>query len=191
MARRRKSVVYRDRKPHVLAVTAMLTAAARYCRAAERDERYGYSLAAAFEWREAAELLAPMPAIADQCWKQWERLMRLPRSLAAPFGAECYRVTTSAICQRARRWSPRLVPRLFVFFLHYHGLLSSLSCDAAKQPRAEPGRHVEAALVTDQAHHIAGTVENGPAVAAAREMRLHVGAEIGVQYVVQVTGKRP
>lgn len=88
MARRRKFAGFPDRKPHVIAVAAMLTAAARYCRAAERDEQRGYSYAAAFEWRKAAEFLAPMPAIADQCWQQWERLMHLPRQFAVPIGAE-------------------------------------------------------------------------------------------------------
>jgi hypothetical protein len=82
----RRPVRCRDPKPHVLAITTILTAAARYCRAAQRDEHRGYAYAAAFQWRKAAELLTPMPAIADQCWNQWERLMQLPRRLAAPIG---------------------------------------------------------------------------------------------------------
>ena len=78
----------------------MLAAAARYCQAAERDEHRGFTYAAAFEWRKAAEFLAPMPAIADQCWQQWERLMHLPRALAVPFGAES--ATVSQIPASAR-----------------------------------------------------------------------------------------
>ena len=88
MATRRKFAEFPDRKPHVIAVTAMLALAAGYCQTAERDEHRGFALAAAFEWRKAAELLAPMPSLADQCWLKWERLMGLPRHLAAPIGAE-------------------------------------------------------------------------------------------------------
>ena len=55
-----------------------------YCVAAGRDEKNGYRLTAAFEWRKAAELLAIFPAMADHCWQQWERIMNLPRRLAEP-----------------------------------------------------------------------------------------------------------
>src|SRR5512146_782958 len=96
MATRRKFAGFPDHQPHVIAVTVMLTAAARYCRAAGRDEHRGFAYAAAFEWRKAAEILAPMPALADQCWQQWERLMRLPRSLAVPFGAAERQIRGSA-----------------------------------------------------------------------------------------------
>lgn len=51
---------------------------------AEQDEDRGFNCTAAFEWRTAADLLAPIPALADQCWRQWERLMQLPRSLVLP-----------------------------------------------------------------------------------------------------------
>ncbi len=104
MATRRKFAGRRDRKPHVIAVAAILSAASRYCRAAERDERRGYSYAAAFEWRKAAEFLGSMPTLANQCWQQWERLMRLPRHLAAPIGGESPAVSqlsTSACAEAA------------------------------------------------------------------------------------------
>ncbi len=52
--------------------------------AASRDEKNGYRLTAAFEWRKAAELLAIFPSAADHCWQQWERIMNLPRRLADP-----------------------------------------------------------------------------------------------------------
>jgi hypothetical protein len=55
-----------------------------YCRAAERDEENGYRLTAAMQWRKAALLLAPVPAAAVECWRQWERIMHLPRRLARP-----------------------------------------------------------------------------------------------------------
>ena len=60
--------------------------AARYCLAAERDERNGFPLTAAMEWRKAAELLTPLAMASDRCWREWERIMRLPRRLAGPIG---------------------------------------------------------------------------------------------------------
>lgn len=56
-----------------------------YCRAAQRDETDGYPFTAAMERRKAAELLAFIPAVAERCWMQWERIMRLPHRLARPF----------------------------------------------------------------------------------------------------------
>jgi hypothetical protein len=67
-----------------VAITSMMMAAGAYCSAAESDERRGFPYTAAMEWRQAAELLAGVPAMAEQCWREWERLMRLPRRLAAP-----------------------------------------------------------------------------------------------------------
>jgi hypothetical protein len=62
----------------------------RYCLAAQRDEKNGFPLTAAMEWRKAAELLAPITPISDRCWREWERIMRLPRRLAGPIGAFKY-----------------------------------------------------------------------------------------------------
>jgi hypothetical protein len=59
----------------------------RYCLAAQRDEKNGFPLTAAMEWRKAAELLAPITPISERCWREWERIMRLPRRLAGPIGA--------------------------------------------------------------------------------------------------------
>ncbi len=58
------------------------TSAFHYSRAAWRDERNGFYYAAAIEWRHAAELVTPNTRIAEYCWSQWERIMRLPRRLA-------------------------------------------------------------------------------------------------------------
>ena len=66
-----------------------------YCCAAQRDERDGYAITAALEWRRAAELLASIPTAADSCWLQWERIMHLPRRLAAPI-SESLEVTLAA-----------------------------------------------------------------------------------------------
>ena len=59
-----------------------------YCAAAERDERAGFVLTAAFEWRLAAESYAWDAEEADRCWLNWERLMHLPRILANAIGGE-------------------------------------------------------------------------------------------------------
>lgn len=51
-------------------------------RAAQRDERHGFPHAAAIEWRHAAELFAPNSLASEYCWRQWERIMHLPRLAA-------------------------------------------------------------------------------------------------------------
>ena len=54
----------------------------RYCLAAQRHEKNGSPFAAALEWRKAAELVGSIGPMADRCWIEWERIMRLPRRLA-------------------------------------------------------------------------------------------------------------
>ena len=63
---------------------AGLTHAIKYCRAAQTEEKNGFAYTAAVEWQKAAELLSPIPFLADRCWLQWERIMQLPRRLAGP-----------------------------------------------------------------------------------------------------------
>ena len=63
---------------------AGLTNAIKYCRAAQKEEKNGFAYTAAVEWQKAAEFLSPFPSLADRCWQQWERIMRLPRRLAGP-----------------------------------------------------------------------------------------------------------
>ena len=75
--------------PQLVAVAFSSAIAVRYCLAAERDEQNGFPLTAAMEWRKAAELLAPITPICERCWREWERIMRLPRGLAGPIGAFC------------------------------------------------------------------------------------------------------
>lgn len=60
--------------------------AMRYCLAAQRDEKNGFPLSAAMEWRKAAELLAPFSSMSNRCWCEWERIMRLPRRLGGAIG---------------------------------------------------------------------------------------------------------
>ena len=57
-----------------------------YSRNAQRDERDGFPYTAALEWRRAAELFASKTLAAEYCWRQWERIMHLPRRLAGPIG---------------------------------------------------------------------------------------------------------
>ena len=56
----------------------------QYGQAAQRDERKGFPYTAAMEWRNAAELFPTNTYPADYCWRQWERIMHLPRHLAIP-----------------------------------------------------------------------------------------------------------
>jgi hypothetical protein len=68
----------------LLAVAAGSAMGLAYCLAAQQDEKNGFPLTAAMEWRKAAELFAPVSLLSDRCWHQWERLMRLPRCFANP-----------------------------------------------------------------------------------------------------------
>lgn len=63
---------------------AVVTKALHYGRAAHRDERDGFTYAAAMQWRHAAELFHSNTLAADYFWRQWERVMQLPRRLARP-----------------------------------------------------------------------------------------------------------
>jgi hypothetical protein len=63
--------------------------------AAERDERKGFPYTAAMEWRKAAELFAPNTRAAEYSWRQWERIMHLPRRLAGPIGISTQSVLAS------------------------------------------------------------------------------------------------
>ncbi len=81
------------RNPAITAITAwwlshvvVAAKALHYGCAAERDERNGFQYTAAIEWRNAAELSAATPRVADYFWRRWERVMGLPRRLAAPIG---------------------------------------------------------------------------------------------------------
>lgn len=71
-----------------LVKVAALLYAIQYCRAAQRDERASFPFTAAMEWHKAAVLFSPVaPLLADRCWQEWERIVRIPRSLAGPLGA--------------------------------------------------------------------------------------------------------
>jgi len=59
----------------------------RYCLAAQRDEKNGFPYTAAMEWQQAAGLVTFGP-FADFCWRNWERIVGLPREMAEPFGGQ-------------------------------------------------------------------------------------------------------
>jgi hypothetical protein len=83
----------KNRKAKKLAMTtigvwwlrnSVLVKALHLRRAAQRDERHGFLYTAATEWRYAAELFGPNTLPSEYCWRQWERIMLLPRRLAEP-----------------------------------------------------------------------------------------------------------
>ena len=69
-----------------LALVSGREIAVAWCRAAIRDEKSGYICSAAMEWRRAADRFGSTSTMAERCWRQWERLMHLPRRLAEPIG---------------------------------------------------------------------------------------------------------
>ncbi len=54
-----------------------------YCRAAEEDERNGFPFTAAMEWQRAAVCFGSRSPVSDRCWREWERIMQIPRALAS------------------------------------------------------------------------------------------------------------
>lgn len=58
--------------------------ALRLRRKARKDEKDGFLFTAAMEWRMAAELCAPNRILEGWCWREWERIMHLPRQMAVP-----------------------------------------------------------------------------------------------------------
>jgi hypothetical protein len=69
---------------HCLAHIAALRKAVHYVCAAHRDEHNAFPYTAAVEWRKAAELFGSETPVAEYCWRQWERIVQLPRWLAGP-----------------------------------------------------------------------------------------------------------
>lgn len=65
---------------------AAVAKAVHYVRAAQIDERNSFRYTAAMEWQLAAGLFASNTLAAEYCWRQWERIMHLPRRLAGPIG---------------------------------------------------------------------------------------------------------
>ena len=80
----------------------------QYCRAARRDEENGYPLTAAMEWHKAAELFAPVvTSLADRCWQEWERIVKMPRSLAGAIA-----IGATPVVQLVPRSSSRVSQKL-------------------------------------------------------------------------------
>ena len=68
----------------LVAIAAGWKLALCYYQAAKRDENAGFPFTAAMEWRKAAELFRLFPIARQRCWRQWERIMNLPRRFATP-----------------------------------------------------------------------------------------------------------
>jgi hypothetical protein len=66
----------------VLAELLRFSAGAEYHKLARREEKQGHPFTAAIEWRKAAELFLEDESLAERCWREWERIMKLPRRLA-------------------------------------------------------------------------------------------------------------
>jgi hypothetical protein len=74
-----------DRRfPRHRSIGADVTLGWSYWRAAETDEKNGFPLTAAMEWHQAAECFGSVPLISDLCWREWERILHLPRQFASP-----------------------------------------------------------------------------------------------------------
>lgn len=86
-----------------LSNVAALAKAFHYGHAAQHDERNGFPYTAAMEWRNAAELLCPKTRSAEYCWRQWERIMHLPRRLAQPI-RDSAMVAVSVKSASATQW---------------------------------------------------------------------------------------
>jgi hypothetical protein len=71
----------------------------RYVRAARLHENDGLEFTAAMEWRKAAELSSWISLLANRYWREWERIMHLPRRLAEPIGLAP--VATAALQQNS------------------------------------------------------------------------------------------
>ena len=69
---------------HWLMNHAVFAKAVHYACTAREDERNRFPYTAAMEWSHAAELRGTNTHAADYCWRQWERIMHLPRRLAGP-----------------------------------------------------------------------------------------------------------
>jgi len=85
----------------LLALAGTAPLAIRYCLAAQRDEQNGFPFTAAMEWQKAADLFVPIAPFADLCWREWERIVRLPRQMAGPISDQL---------QSERRISQHSVP---------------------------------------------------------------------------------
>lgn len=83
------------------------------CRTAQRDEKNGYKFTAAMEWRKAAQHLAGIPTASEFCWKQWERIMRLPRRLANPIADD---ITTQFVPERRAEGELGKIPATQISF---------------------------------------------------------------------------
>jgi hypothetical protein len=81
-SRKHEKLIFAKRGGGWMRAAFVLAKALHYGRAAQRDECNGFPYTAAMEWRMAAELLTSGSFPAEYCWRQWERIMHLPREIA-------------------------------------------------------------------------------------------------------------
>ena len=81
---------------------AVVAKAVHYVCAAHKDDRNGFPNTAAMEWHKAAELFAANTLAAEYCWRQWERVMHLPRRLAGPLGVSQAAAFPSPVASASR-----------------------------------------------------------------------------------------
>ena len=87
--RNNRSLVIAGVGAQLFSMVAAVAKAVHYVRAAQKDARNGFRYTAAMEWQLAAGLFASNTLATEYCWRQWERIMRLPRRLAGPIGDSC------------------------------------------------------------------------------------------------------
>jgi hypothetical protein len=79
--KRQKVVLTAVSTVHLMASISQFATATELHKSARREEKKGFPLTAAMKWRKAAELFNE-EFLAESCWREWERIMRLPRTLA-------------------------------------------------------------------------------------------------------------
>ena len=93
---------------------AALAGALAYGFAAVRDEHNRFEYTAAMEWRDAAQLVSPASSWAGElCWRQWERIMQLPRRLAQPLGLDTVLVMPELMVSSKPQSAPAIDATLF------------------------------------------------------------------------------
>lgn len=60
------------------------------------------------EWRQAAELFGAKTLFAESSWRQWERIMRLPRRFAVPISDSHATIVAPPSEQRSRKEADKI-----------------------------------------------------------------------------------
>jgi hypothetical protein len=68
----------------LLVKLSRFAAATEYHKRARKTEAEGLTYTAAMQLRKAAGLFDHEEWLAESCWREWERIMQLPRQLSPP-----------------------------------------------------------------------------------------------------------